>query len=154
MQTEDGYDHTISGLLRKRAELFNEAERLRDRLAEIKNDLAALDRTLLSFGYKGDLDAAMPRQKRDVIFGQGELTRALIRELRDAESPMSSRDMARTVIALRGDDARDRRYLSEITKRVSKALRKLREDGRVRSSTDKCGNLLWSRRTGASFADV
>jgi len=65
---------TISGLLKKRADLFNEAERIRDRLAEIKNDIGALDRVLGTLGYTGDLDAQMPRQKREVIFGRGELT--------------------------------------------------------------------------------
>jgi hypothetical protein len=40
------FEHTISGLLTKRADLFNEAERIRDRLAEIKNDIGALDRVL------------------------------------------------------------------------------------------------------------
>lgn len=35
----DTYELTISGLLAKRADLFNEAERIRDRLAEIKNDI-------------------------------------------------------------------------------------------------------------------
>lgn len=54
----DTFEHTISGLLGKRAELFLEAERIRDRLAEIKNDIGALDRTLDVLGYKGDLDAA------------------------------------------------------------------------------------------------
>jgi hypothetical protein len=33
------YEHTVSGLLAKRAELFNEAQRIGDRLAEIKNDV-------------------------------------------------------------------------------------------------------------------
>ncbi|MCB1392959.1 hypothetical protein [Nitrobacter sp.] len=49
------YEHTISGLLKKRADLFNEAERIRDRMAEIKNDIGALDRvlgTLVSFGLQ------------------------------------------------------------------------------------------------------
>lgn len=68
------YEHTISGLLSKRADLFNEAVRLRDRLAEIRNDVAALDRVLGTLGYVGDLDAQMPRHKREVIFGRGELT--------------------------------------------------------------------------------
>ncbi|MGA0534249.1 MULTISPECIES: hypothetical protein [Hansschlegelia] len=111
----DGCDHTISGLLRKRAELFNEAERIRDRMAEIWNDIDALDRTLGSFGYMGDLDAVMPRQKRQVMFGTGELTRALMRTIADAGGPMTSRELAQTVISLRGDDARDRRLLSEAT---------------------------------------
>jgi hypothetical protein len=96
------FEHTISGLLTKRADLFNEAERIRDRLAEIKNDIGAIDRTLTVLGYSGDLDAAMPRQKRDVIFGKGELTRAIYDELRVAETPMTSRDIARGVIALQG----------------------------------------------------
>lgn len=107
---ESGFEHAVSGLLRKRAGLFNEAERLRDRLAEVKNDLGAIDRTLGVLGYQGDLDAAMPRQKRQVLFGQGELARSLIRELRDADGPMTSRELAQSIIALKGDDVRDRRW--------------------------------------------
>lgn len=140
------FEHTISGLLTKRADLFNEAERLRDRLAEIKNDIGAIDRTLSVLGYKGDLDAAMPRQKREVIFGRGELSKAIYRELREADGPLSSRDIAREIVALRGEDARDRKYLSELTKRVSKALRAMREEGSVRSVTDAKGNVSWGRR--------
>ena len=44
---DDGYDNTISGLLRKRAELFGEADRLRDRIAEIRNDIEALGKRQL-----------------------------------------------------------------------------------------------------------
>jgi hypothetical protein len=140
------YSHTVNGLLQKRADLFNEAEHLRDRLAEIKNDIGAIDRTLVVLDYKGDLDAAMPRQKREVIFGRGELSKAIYRELREADGPLSSRDIAREIVALRGEDARDRKYLSELTKRVSKALRAMREEGNVRSVTDAKGNVSWERR--------
>lgn len=139
------FEHTISGLLTKRADLFNEAERIRDRLAEIRNDLGAIDRTLAILDYKGDLDAAMPRQKREVIFGRGELSRAIYEELRDSEGPVSSRDIARSIVALRGEDARDRRYLSDLTKRVSKALRQMREAGQVRRVADSRGGCLWLR---------
>lgn len=140
------FDHTISGLLKKRADLFNEAERIRDRLAEIRNDIGAIDRTLNVLGYTGDLDAAMPRQKREVIFGKGELSKAIYGELRTAAGPLSSRDIAREIVAMRGEDARDRKYLSDLTKRVSKALRAMREAGEVRSVTDAKGNVLWERR--------
>jgi hypothetical protein len=64
------FEHTISSLLTKRADLFNEAIRTRDRLAEIKNDIGALDRVLGTLGYTGDLDAEMPRQKQEVLFGR------------------------------------------------------------------------------------
>lgn len=123
--------------------MFNEAIHIRDRLAEIKNDIGALDRTLTSLGYEGDLDAAMPRQKREVIFGRGELTKGILSELRHAEEPLASREIARLLISTRGEDARDRKYLTELTKRVSKALRKLKQDGVVRSAPDNRGNLYW-----------
>ena len=142
----ESFDHTIRGLLTKRADLYNEAERIRDRLAEIKNDMGALDRTLSVLGYTGDLDAAMPRQKREVLFGRGELSKAIYGELRNAEGPLSSRDIAREIVALRGEDARDRKYLSELTRRVSKALRAMREEGHVRSKQDQKGNVMWERR--------
>jgi outer membrane translocation and assembly module TamA len=140
------FEHTITGLLSKRADLFNEAERIRDRLAEIKNDIGAIDRTLGVLGYTGDLDAAMPRQKREVIFGRGELSRAIMGELRHAEGPLSSRDIAQTIVAMRGEDARDRKYISELTRRVSKALRQMKAEGLVRSVADAKGNLSWERR--------
>lgn len=141
----DTFEHTISGLLTKRADLFNEAERLRDRLAEIRNDLSAIDRTLNVLGYTGDLDAAMPRQKRNVVFGKGELSKAIYGELRTAAGPLSSRDIAREIVAMQGNDARDRKYLSDLTKRVSKALRAMREAGEIRSVNDTKGNLLWAK---------
>lgn len=139
------FEHTISGLLTKRADLLGEAERLRDRLAKIKNDISAIDRVLGSLGYAGDLDAQMPRQKREAIFGRGELTRAILDELRGADGPMTSREIAQAVVALSGD-ARDRRYVSDLTKRVSRALRMLREQDTVRSGVDNNGNVMWSLR--------
>lgn len=142
----DTFEHTITGLLKKRADLFNEAERIRDRLAEIKNDIGAIDRTLNVLGYTGDLDAAMPRQKREVIFGRGELSKAVMGELRTAEGPLSSRDIAREIVTMRGEDARDRKYISDLTKRVSKALRSMREEGHVKSATDAKGNVRWEKR--------
>jgi len=155
------FEHATNGLLAKRSQLFNEAERLRDRLAEIRNDISALDRTLATLGFEGDLDALMPRQKRNVIFGKGELTDAICRELKRADSPMRSRDIARELIVMRGEDARDQKYLSELTRRVSKALRGLRASGEVRSKQDRRGNMEWEwcdafkespRRSGAQNA--
>jgi hypothetical protein len=141
------FEHTISGLLGKRADLFGEAERIRDRLAEIKNDVSAIDRVLGTLGYTGDLDAEMPRQKRNVVFGRGELRRAVLGELRGADGPMTSREIAQGVIALSGQDARDRKFLTEHTKRVSKVLRFLREENVVRSNVDGKGNVMWALRS-------
>lgn len=140
------YEHTISGLLTKRADLFNEAERIRDRLAVIKNDVDALDRVLGTLGYTGNLDAEMPRQKRQVLFGQGELTRAILDELRGATEPLPSREIARAILAVNEQDARDRKLLTEHTRRVSKALRILKLKGFVKAANAVGGNLVWIGR--------
>ena len=131
------YEHTINGLLAKRRDLWNEAENIRDRLAEIRNDIGALDRVLGTFGILyTDLDALMPRQKRQVLFGRGELTRAILDEMRTATAPMASREIARAILAVNELDPRDRRLLTEHTRRVSKALRVLKGEGLVKAAQD------------------
>ena len=56
--------------------LFNEAERIRDWLAEIRSDIQALDRVLGTLGYTGDLDREMPDKSGWLSSAKGELTRA------------------------------------------------------------------------------
>lgn len=139
----DTYEHTITGLLKKRADLFNEAIRIRDRLAEIKNDIGALDRVLGTLGYTGNLDAEMPRQKREVLFGRGELTRAILDELRDAPAPLGSREIAQAIVSVSERDVRDRRLMTEVTRRASKALRTLQLQGQVRRKTGRGRLVQW-----------
>jgi hypothetical protein len=137
------FEHTISGLLSKRADLLGEAETLRDRLAEIRNDIDALDRTLAVLGYDGDLDAQTPRQKRHVLFGRGELSRQVFQVLREAGKPLTSRQIAQEIVSASGMDARDRKFIGDLTKRVGKACRQAPE-GTVRKANDAHGNVVWS----------
>jgi hypothetical protein len=138
------FEHTISGLLTKRADLYQEGANIRARLAEIRSDIDAVDRALLVCGYKGNLDAAMPRARREVMFAKGELTRAIADELRTATGPLTSRDIAQGIVELGGHSA-DRRFVTELTRRVSKALRYQKIAGHVRSASDANGNLVWTR---------
>lgn len=143
------YEHTITGLLTKRMDLYHEAERIRDRMAAIKNDIAALDRVLGTLGYTGDLNKEMPRQKHERLFGQGELTRAILDVLRDATGPMATRDIAREIIAVNEQDARDRRLLTEVTRRVSKALRVIRSRNSSVRKIETGGNVSWVKPSSA-----
>ena len=138
----DTFEHTISGLLTKRADLLGEAGRIRDRLAEIRNDIDAVDRALRVVGYAGDLDAMMPRQKRHVVFGRGELTRQVLAIMRREGKPLTSRQIAQEIVSDSGMDARDRRFVAELTKRVGKACRQY-PDGTVRKAADAHGNVVW-----------
>ena len=142
----EAYEHTINGLLSKRAEMFSEAERLRDRLGEIRNDLGALDRTLRTLGFTGDLDSLMPRQKVTRLFGQGELLRACLHEIRHAEGPITSREIACNIVETRGEDPADRKYLSDMTRRISKCLRGERAKGNVLAKMEQGRFLVWEKR--------
>jgi hypothetical protein len=142
------FEHTISGLLTKRADLFQEGANIRARLAEIRADIEAVDRALGICGYKGDLDAAMPRARREVAFAKGELTRGIFNELREAERPLTSRQIAERVSVMIRDEPADRRTLTALTRRVSKALRIQRIAGAVVMGKDASGNVVWSRTGG------
>ena len=84
----------------------------------------------------------MPRQKREVIFGRSELTRACIDELRDTSGSLMWRKIAEAILSVSGQDARDRDLMTGHTKWVSKALRTLKIEGRVMAAKDHRGNMV------------
>ncbi|WP_323015483.1 hypothetical protein [Devosia sp.] len=142
----EAFEHTISGLLTKRSELFGEAEKLRQKLAEIHNDIGAVDRALSICGYEGDLAADTPPVKRTIVFARNELTRSIIAILKQATEPMSAMEIAHEIVGLRGEDANDKKYLADLKKRVGAALRSMRSDGFLQSEAEKQGILLWKIR--------
>lgn len=83
------YSNTISGLLKRRSELMADARELRERMAVVGNDIAALDRTLETLGYQGDMPAAVGVQSstRVVYFHRNELRRFCLDELRESTAP-------------------------------------------------------------------
>ena len=122
---------------------MGEAQRLREALAVVGNDVEALDRVLVALGYDGDLSGVIARSNRVVFFHRNELRRFLINELRAATGPMSSRDFALKIIGIEGKDARDRRLSNDIVKRVGKSLKLLRTQG-VANSVGRGSNLVWT----------
>lgn len=140
----DSYTNTISGLLRKRSEMMGEAQRLREALAIVGNDIEALDRVLETLGYQGELKGVTPRGNRVVFFARNELRRFCLDELRKADETISARDLAEKIIALEGKDLRDRRLRNDMVKRVGKSLKLLRHQGLATSKRDS-GGLVWLR---------
>ncbi len=138
-----GYEHTISGLLKKRSELLGEGGTLRARMAEVANAIDSIDYVLKSLGFQGDLDGMRPRSNRVVYFHRNELRRFLIDELRNASSPVSARDLAEKIMGLEGKDARDRTLRNDMVKRVGKSLKLLRQQG-VAVSEGRNGELTWA----------
>lgn len=135
-------DQTISALLKTRDGMMGELLALRERQAEVYNDIAAVDRVLDALGYQGDLEARQPRQHRLVIFARNELRQCLLRELRKGE-PLSSRDLAERICSEEGKDIRDQRMVLDVTRRVSKAMRLLQSRDGVRGAKDRMGRYVW-----------
>jgi hypothetical protein len=130
-----GYDLTVQGLIRKRAELAGEVEGLR---AQTEGKLSALyhiDSAIRVFRPDIDLDDLPCRTAAAPFTGfRGEIQRFLLDRLREANAPQSTFDLADAVMAKRGLDPTDRIALSLIRKRTGYALAKLRRAGRVASS--------------------
>lgn len=136
------YDHAISGLLRKRAEMLEEIRDLRERLAIVSNDMESLDRVLETLGYSGDIPLST-RTPRIVLFYRGEL-RTFLRKHLQEHGPSTSRQMAEALVQLEGKDARDRRMMNDIVKRMGKALRQMQDAGIVTRTEQKVrGEFVW-----------
>lgn len=136
--------NTISGLLRKRGELLDELQAIRERQAVLSNDMASIDRVLETFGYEGDLQSTTPRSNRVVLFYRNELRHYLLGELAKANAPLSSRDLAERIVTAESKDRFDKRLMCDIVKRVGKALKLLRERGSVRGGKESAtGRYVW-----------
>jgi len=122
--------------------MLEEAAQLRERQAVLANDVESLDRTLESLGYAGDVKLT-PRVPRVVLFYRGEL-RHFLRGYLEKHGPSTSRKMAEALIQVEGKDGRDRRMMSDVVRRMGKALRQM-EDAKIvsRTATKTKGEYTW-----------
>jgi hypothetical protein len=142
-QSTETYEHTINGLLQKRGEMMEEIATTRERLAILSNDIEALDRVLERLGYDGDVKLT-PRVPRIVMFYRGELRQFCLGQLRE-HGPMTTRAISENLVRMEGKNARDRRMMSDVVRRVGKALRILRDAGSVSRLPEKVkGDFIWS----------
>ncbi|WP_133170148.1 hypothetical protein [Kumtagia ephedrae] len=149
--TDETYEHTIAGLLRKRGEMLASLADLREQLAVLSNDIEAIERILETLGYQGDLPTKATRAPRIVLFYRGEL-RQFLRQSLQEYGPSTSRQLAERLVHLEGKDARDRRMMNDIVKRMGKALRQMRDSGIVTRTAEKVrGEFVWSVDQGRHF---
>lgn len=139
----DTFAHAISGILARRGEMMEEVAQVRERLAILSNDIEAMDRVLETLGYQGDIKLT-PRVPRIVLFYRGELRQFLAGQMRD-NGPMTSRQMAEALALGEGKDARDRRMMNDIVRRMGKALRQMVDAGIVARSPEKVRGEYWWR---------
>jgi hypothetical protein len=130
-----GYDLTVQGLIRKRAELAGQVEAMNAQLTATLAQLHALDSAIRVFKPDIDLDDLPCRSAAAPFTGfRGEIQRFLLDRLREANAPQSTFDLADAVMDKRGLDRSDKIATNLIRKRTGYALAKLRKAGRVTSS--------------------
>lgn len=140
----DENEHTISGLLRKRAELLGEVQRYTERVAAATNAIACIDRVLEAFDYQGTLVGMKPSGMRNLLVDRHSVSRFILDELRSGARGFSSREMATKIIVLDGLDPMDKKLLDSMINRVGKVLRTLRRHGVVAGLRDDVGMMRWS----------
>lgn len=139
---EKGYEHTISGLERKRGEMLLELADLREQIAVKSNDIEAIERIMETIGYEGDLPTVATRLPRVVLFYRGEL-RQFLRKSLEEHGPSTSRQLAERLIELDGKDNRDRRMMNDVVKRIGKALRQMMESKIITRGSAKVKGEYW-----------
>ena len=137
-------ENVLSGLIRKRAELAGEADRLRSCLAQLGTDMGHLDATIRLFDPDYDLAAIRAKRPRSSDAARpGEMSRFVLGALRDAAEPMPTPAIAAQLMAERGMDGQDRKLVRNVTKRVCMALGHQERRGTVRSQIGPGRVALW-----------
>lgn len=138
-----GYDLTVQGLIRKRAEYARDAATLRQQLDDKLSALDHIDATIRVFIPDIDLDDLPERAAPPAMTGiRGEFQRFLLDALRKAEGPLTTHDLARLVMAERGMNANDRIAFKLIAGRTGNALFKMRKAGKVIGRKAGSGGML------------
>jgi len=137
-------DHVLSGLAKRRAELAGEADSLRARLAQIATDTGHLDAVIRQFDPDYDLSSIRPKRPRTQdAAGHGEVSRFIMKVLREATEPVATHEVVRQLMAERGQDVEDRRLVKLTMKRVGMAFSRQKAAGTVRAIQGPGPVTLW-----------
>ena len=143
LSTLQPFENTVLGLLRKRREMLAETDQLRKALTAQLENTRALDRTLRALGYKGELHRMKPAGNRQVTFHRDELRRYLLDQLRVADTPLDSRELAERVMRREGQEPSDRALRNSMVKSVTQCLRRMRIQGQTNSHYNEHGYFVW-----------
>ncbi len=126
--------NTLAGLVDKRAEIAGRIAHTRATLRQLIIDLDHVDAAIRIFDPNYDVEGI--RQKLPTAAHRalrGDLTRATLDALRDASGPMTTKELARHVMAERGLNTADAALLQLFTRRTGALLRWQRKRGILRS---------------------
>tara|TARA_R110000787_G_scaffold36855_4_gene93822 strand:+ start:2520 stop:2960 length:441 start_codon:yes stop_codon:yes gene_type:complete len=141
---ENEAPNTVSGLIRKRAELAGQMEHHQAMVRQLIIDLDHIDATLRLFQPDITLEDIKPKPlpPRHAAY-KGEVARVILGALRESSRPMTTEELAQHVMAGRSMNTADKNLTKTVTKRVGSCLRHHRAKGVLRSVKGADGFLVW-----------
>lgn len=138
-------EQVITGLLRKRQAIADELELAQGTVRKLIQDIDAVDVTIKLFQPDAPIGIVRvrPTPRRHAAF-RGESSRLILNTLREADGPMTTRDIVLKVMEARGLNAADRVLHEAIRLRVSASLLGLRDRGSLKSGDGKGAGVLWT----------
>jgi hypothetical protein len=124
-QRASDYSVTINGLMTRRSLLLSEKP---DTLTD---DIAAIDYALKLCGFNEDPQQYMPKLRKKQIFKKGEKLRLIRQVLKQADKPLTSREITIAILQGKDFDFTDKRPLNQTTVGVYNFLCRQHENGRV-----------------------
>lgn len=137
--------HILSALIRKRAELAGQIHELERRISRQRINLANLDSTIRLFSPTTNPDAipTKRRNRRTMYFARNEFSRLTLDALRLAPIPVSSTDIAASILRAKNMGADDEAVKVVLNERILSILRKLHKRGAV-VKTGVTRNAQWT----------
>lgn len=137
--------HVITALVKRRSELSGDIETTQKKLQQMIVDLEHLDRTLLMFNPEYRIDTIKPKAFRppEDWSKRGQMSRIILGILRQAEEPMTARDIAVQLILERRLNQEDQKLVRLMGKRCGVALRGMRDRGIAKSEEGPGQCMLW-----------
>jgi hypothetical protein len=125
--------NVLHALTRKRAEIAGKIEYNQLELRHLIAELDHIDAAIRIFNPDIDIGAirSKPVPPRHTAF-KGEVTRVVLKTLREAKAPLTSRDLAMILMKERGLNPDDRELALIMVKRVGQCLQAKRRNGLVR----------------------
>ncbi|MDO9587614.1 MAG: hypothetical protein Q7J13_06735 [Brevundimonas sp.] len=136
--------NTLHALTRKRAELAGKIEHNQLELRRLIAELDHIDAVIRIFNPDIDIGAirSKPVPPRHSAF-KGEVTRVVLKTLRESRIPLTSRDLAMVLMKERGLNPDDRDLALIMVKRFGQCLQTKRRKGLVRVASSVGALQAW-----------
>jgi len=132
----------MSALMNKRAELSAEVDEAQTRFLNLHEQLMSLDRTIKLFDPDARPERIKPRRKTARRFKGGEFTRIVLRIIKEADHPLTAREIALKVADDHGIDTSTPKAMNSLLWRVRAALARPR-DGLEVQKPEKGEVMVW-----------